>query len=706
MTTAPEPVQSDQQDSHALDSDIEKILDEGRHLIEKGENSKALVVIMKAINMCPCNSATSSANRHGKDKSCNISQCTVAVQSKDSDALYQVASKPCTCGYAWPSCTRPLHAVALDALAVCLVKADQIVSAFSTALSIIRLDPASAVGYCRVAKILRHLLRHPKEPNSVTRRSAAVILRDANLGPVGLEFLLARFVKTGLHNTERYRRGFKDSYHIVLHQMGHSLKLKQARRDPVNKFPPEVLTMIFSLLDITSLAQCVRVSKQWNRVVLQDAMLWADLRLRRPQNPGRFFASFLQQRQCIKTFVLHDASLFKWTSNKLRNVVYGLPRLQQLCLDGGLPCTPNLADFCIEGKRGARLTRLSLISFDAGLVAKLVELNRETLEVLNLVDLQGELNCVFSSTLLPKLKKLKVSGDGYSSLRTFRRIDTKLIVTATPNLEQVDLDNLCVSWLDISTPTLEKRHLWPRLSKIILGRNLEACPTEGPDRSFSRIWRAFPPLTSGIRSIEILRRPRDTAYNLLFAADQEEGDDALSGRERIEYPSLPNLEVFRCMSEIELHYLQHVLEPAARSGSLKVLELTAALSWENPDFRLSKDLAFAHSDNLHTLGLREFNFYHDPNDRYGTSGEFDGQPFIDWLSCFPKLHTVAVRPAERRNVRLFVEKLILHPQVKVIHQNILAGVNRDHCMELAKQHGVTLHHTPNYMPVGWPLVED
>ena len=91
--------------------------------------------------MCPC---AGSQARHGKDKSCHIQQCVAALKKEDDpNALYQVAQGPCACGYSWPACARPSHALALDALAECLDKAEQHLSAFSTALSVVRLDPTS-----------------------------------------------------------------------------------------------------------------------------------------------------------------------------------------------------------------------------------------------------------------------------------------------------------------------------------------------------------------------------------------------------------------------------------------------------------------------------------------------------------------------------------------------------------------------------------
>lgn len=95
--------------------------------------------------MCPCDPGGNGKQRHRKDKSCNILQCMAALKSNDPDALYRVAQGPCACGYSWQSCTLPQHAVALDALADCLFRANQYTAALSTALATVRLDPASAV---------------------------------------------------------------------------------------------------------------------------------------------------------------------------------------------------------------------------------------------------------------------------------------------------------------------------------------------------------------------------------------------------------------------------------------------------------------------------------------------------------------------------------------------------------------------------------
>lgn len=170
------------------------------------------------------------------------------------------------------------------------------------------------------------------------------------------------------------------------------------------------------------------------------------------------------------------------------------------------------------------------------------------------------------------------------------------------------------------------------------------------------------------------------------------------------------------MSTVQPHYLEHTLAPAAKSGSLKVLELTiqprSDLVVTSPSNPISvdvdepaKDFAFAASDNIHTLGLRNFNWIGSRDD-WGTIGySFDGQPFLDWLESFPKLHTVFVYPGFYEGVDPFIMKLIAHPRVKVIHQDNLRGVSWDAAVKLAAEHGVELHHTPDHAPAGWPMIE-
>jgi hypothetical protein len=149
-------------------------------------------------------------------------------------------------------------------------------------------------------------------------------------------------------------------------------------------------------------------------------LLWADLRLGRPQNPGRSFASFLQKHQGIRTFVIRDASAFHLTETKLNNIVQGLPKLKRLLLNSGKPFPAQQAVDLPTGwtpRNQARLTQLSVASFHVhGPVKQLIALNSETLEVLDIIHAGPGVGRAFESVSLPSLKKLRII-QGMSQLK-------------------------------------------------------------------------------------------------------------------------------------------------------------------------------------------------------------------------------------------------------------------------------------------------
>jgi hypothetical protein len=283
------------------------------------------------------------------------------------------------------------------------------------------------------------------------------------------------------------------------------------------------------------------------------------------------------------------------------------------------------------------------------------------------------------------------------------------------------LDGFNISWSTTKETPPDKKRLWQSLTHLVLGQRLRYCP-----RASESIWnsRILPHLPTNLRSLELLSRGDSIAANVLTVDDiQAHPSPMMTGgtqlEARLKELQLPNLEVFRCMDATLANatLLEPILGPAAQSGALKVLELTvtpfggfeqflASLDNPLPKGVQLKDMTFLHSANLHTLGLRDFNFLRDLTSRYGDISGFDGQDFLDWIDCFPKLHTVSVYPGLWQGVASFIVKLILHPRVKVIHQVNLKGAEWAEVSELAKKNGVKLHHTPNHMPVGWPMLED
>ncbi len=293
-------------------------------------------------------------------------------------------------------------------------------------------------------------------------------------------------------------------------------------------------------------------------------------------------------------------------------------------------------------------------------------------------------------------------------------------MTATPNLEQFHLAGVSAFWSAVKEIPTNKRLLWRSLTHLVVGPRV-VYNRQAPYSPLNS--RILPHLPSCMRSIEIHNTGEDIAFNVLSVDDLQVQPSTrdigwAQSDHRLNDLHLPNLEVFRCLDTAMAHagLLEPVLAPAAQSGVLKVLELAVtpfgsfddypSPSADNVTRSLQpEEMLFLQSPNLHTLGLHDFNFHNASTSRFGASNSFDGQPFLDWIECFPKLHTVAVYPAGWSGVALFIMKLILHPRIKVIYQDHLKGADWDEALALAKRHGVTLHRAPNYMPAGWTIAE-
>ncbi|KAK0635317.1 hypothetical protein B0T17DRAFT_38050 [Bombardia bombarda] len=697
-------------DDAAMQAKIKSKLDDGRTCMKERVYTTALTLLMKAASMCPCSPAS-----HGKDKSCNILQCAAAVKDADPDALYHVARGPCSCGFQWPSCTRPLHIQAVDTLAECLERARHYLAAFSTALGLVRLDPASAVGYCRVAKILRYLLRCHQNQDLTVDRSLAVIIRDAGLASANeLRGLITLFIKSGLHNTQKYRHSPDDKYHIILRKMAHNLNMAESLRDPIQKLPAELLGIIFSYLDTADLCRCTRVNKLWKQVVLSDKMLWRHIRMRRPKNPGRYFANFLKSHTEARSLVIDDMCDFSLTETKLRSIALFLPRLERLCLsssksflDMRFPTKP----LGTPGINLKMLTQLSLISIpehNFQTVRQLIHLTHASLEVLDIKPITHDIEEAFMLDPMPKLKRLRIIGNSTNS--NTRIIEMQAIANGSPNLEHLHLDGLYIVW----SPHLDwnQRKRWPALRSLYLGERMDGQSTwvhidGGTGQRVGPI-----PLNSSMQSIEILYANDRFIEDILFVPQAERSSPQVFIINEMSPPSewidYPNLEVFRCRTSIRPSLLQRVIGSAAKNGTLRVLEVTATsngvLAFPHcvGDIRDPADeLAFAASEHVHTLGMYQFNWAAADN-HYSV---FNGQPFLDLLNLFPNAETIAAYPGKHANTAPFLMKLIAHPQTKAVYQENLEGVEWDEACKLAKKNGVQLYHQPKFRPGGWPLVE-
>jgi hypothetical protein len=378
--------------------------------------------------MCPCHPAGNPPPRHKKDKSCHISHFIQALDNPDPEILFDTAKAPCPCGYVWPSCARQQHALALDALAQCLDQADQLVSAFSTALSIINLDPTSAIGYCRVATMIHALLKNMADEMPPPARSLATAIAGSGPPTVKLRGMLRSFLDRSLNITTKRRRGPKGKYDVSCRRPFLSTgilttdvcRLSSRRWPTLRRSTPTNGTLFgcslrsfctwylpcfpcpigcknpgFLLLYhlLTRNSRCLRVNKQWNHAIMNDSMLWTEVTLARPGNPKGSLGAFFQRHQReIRALAIDDISHFGVTLNKLCKVLHALPSLQRLRLNWK-NCRPNQIDTSDILPRPPALrpslTHLSFTGFGAdgeNVFQHLLELSSETLEALEVVD--------------------------------------------------------------------------------------------------------------------------------------------------------------------------------------------------------------------------------------------------------------------------------------------------------------------------------
>ncbi|KAK0719567.1 hypothetical protein B0H67DRAFT_573451 [Lasiosphaeris hirsuta] len=721
-TTPPKHSQgedNDEDEDGVWKAEMESGLKSGQAHMASLDYAKALSSIMKAIAVCPCSPTT-----HGKDKSCNILQCTVAVRNPDPGALLEVANNPCTCGKRWPSCARSLHTQAADTLVECLEKAKRHVAAFSTALGLIRLNPASPMGYCRIAKIIRFLLKN-SQSDADAARSLAVLVRDTKLGSAEkLRALINDFVRSGLNNARKDRQGLDDIYHTVLRKMAHSLQMPESRIDPVKKLPREVLGIIFAYLETPALCRSLRVDKQWNQLLLSDKMLWTHLRIKTPGNPGRTFDDFVKKHPEIRSFVLDEIYGFSMTVKKGRKLL-GMPNLQRLHL--GTTKRLPIAPYPIVPSQEPRLKNLTHLSLYGvtctPATENLVTMASKCLEVLDLVlfPALGHPERIGSSILdlpMPKLKKLRL---------IFKKergsVNMKYLAEYAPKLKHIYLDGLVVDGRGDSGQgtmypfTVDEPRRWPDLKSLVIGKE-----TTAPVLPWAVAPERCVPLMPNVETIELLTQDPSLVHSILFSVNAAAGKfhpylfDGEFPSEYLESLKLPRLKHFRCDYPVAGDLLRMALGTACESGTLEVLKLSAeSTGGPSPRHRDIRhpyqastpiptlDWAFLRSDNLRTLGLSHFNWASD--DSYYSA--FNGQPFLDWLACFPKVDTVHVYPGDNANIAPFMMKLVCHPQIKTVYQDHLTGVDWDEARALASTRGVDLRHTKNGpVPPSWSGVDD
>ncbi|KAK5661538.1 hypothetical protein OQA88_11442 [Cercophora sp. LCS_1] len=571
------------------------------------------------------------------------------------------------------------------------------------------MNPASPVGYCRVVKIIRLLVSKRSEPE--VARSLAVIVRDARLSSATrFADLVKPFIRCGIHNTKTYGKGLVTKYHMVLHRMAHSLGMAEAKRDPMRTLPRELISLVFSFLDLTSLCRCKRVSKEWARILISDKAAWAHVHMTRPRNPGRYFEKFLRYRPGIRNLIMEDVQDFGLTTARVGTLcaLQDLRRLHLGIAKKGYafpPPEPNKILGLQLPRRLCALTHLSLRITEARnfVIPELMTSFRETLEDIDVVSGSVRHLATFdANNPFPRLKRLRLfhTGDG------FPKIQMENLVSACPQLEELCINGFTVendlpSALNPAQPGEHTR--WLNLRRLIFG------PLTKHHRFLSvrcPVGHLLPTLSS-LEHLELLGQDPCHASDCRFVADEDGPVNVYIDEEPSEHSPFPILKTFRCRTTTEPKLLQHVISEAAEKGVLETLELSIGASLEglhmstqhreNRQPRPAEAYSFTVCDGVKSLGLYDFNWA--PAGHYSA---FDGEPFLTWLAMFKSVETVAFYPGAYSGVASMVIRIMKEfPSVKVIYQDRLEGADWDHARTLGKKYGVEVKHVKGYAPTAY-----
>jgi len=139
--------------------------------------------------------------------------------------------------------------------------------------------------------------------------------------------------------------------------------------------------------DIANISRSVRVSKRWAQVLNQDTVLWDELLLGHPGNPGQaHFVEFLKKHRNIKTFGVTEVRDFVLATSKVRAIL-ALPRVQRLRFSTSRPPLPqSYAYGMLKDLPKNKLTHIRVFGMSLVLVKELIAWNRESLQVLDITD--------------------------------------------------------------------------------------------------------------------------------------------------------------------------------------------------------------------------------------------------------------------------------------------------------------------------------
>ncbi|KAL7936916.1 hypothetical protein V8C35DRAFT_294190 [Trichoderma chlorosporum] len=632
---------------------------------------QALGSFTDAIKLCPC-----EIEKRKRKRSDSVGQELEQNAQVNQDAT----SLPTV------ECSNPLHLQALNYRAGTFEKIPDLRRALADARRMMDVAPCSPEGYLRASKVLR---MEEKPADSLQ------VLTDGIL----------MFLERGDYQVDDLRR---------LDNARNPLKPKFAKVDPLSTFlslswmskaylPPELILDIFGRLELSTLCQCLRVSKSWRNALTApgNAQLWRSLLFIGASSPKKPI-SFDSMRK-----------LLSYSRNNIREIV--IANARKLHLDR--------RKFDAILNAGPRLERLEVT--DPGEAVGL----KRTSRCLKYLKLDGfsrfykpspagpDTYSSFLSAVVPSLETLILSGlprqwftdmevPMMLNLRYLRLTKGKeqpwalsvfALLKSIPQVEQLYLEDLILN-CELAEGENFNNCCVPNLKSLTIvdagARGNGILLTHGGPPSFEA-YRRLVALNGGkkLRALEISCAWEYTNPDHAGIFTRMHQEHAL-GYEDLEILRLPNVVVSPQIAEA-------LFEPSIRSGKLHMFEICFPLS----GFIEARGQASANhlqqyqwlegAESIRCLGIYNFSFK-----MYLNASE---HPLVKFLQKFPCLEELKLRSAAPDTAEYLstIEDVLNYVKLKSIEVTLLYGKSFDKIRRLAGDQGVNL--TWEVQPPKWPM---
>lgn len=658
---------------------------QARKLYVASKFKASLVHFKMALVKCSCNrDMVITAKKMGISlKEISIPTCHCKdlnalsmAPNPDKLAMYNLATKPCTCGSGLVPCDLPAHLGAIEGVAAAYDKLQAHNKALKYASLYVIMAPHAPEGYLRMAKALRLM---------DTSQSS-----DTNARCVWIYHQALESVRT---YGNKHHEKLKILYSLL-------------RKDIIVSLPSELQAMVLQYLSQAELCRCMRVTKLWNQAC-RNPVLWRDLKFVKnwsKPTPRLLRSGVLNDiisnraSKLAKSLAIHGMGDFGIDDTKLSSILRALPQLHSLSLKGdelgslSTTSTPACKSVLYVLLRAAppKLKTLRIGAFyedsndreNHGWEFPLESSLLQTLRELTIFDLPFPMDLVGYRQGTPpvwlKLEKLMVSRKHRGMARP--AIDFLHFVTAMPALKDV-------SFVDCEFGGDHRRHdptsataTWDKLERFVL-REFQWTPSSVC---------LVPRLPPCLRFLDIDATPNSFLVRFKFTADAYEsrtGERFQSSFEQLEHLRLTDSQFSHENDRLRgtfmeaLSWLLGLLAPSISNGTLTSLDIP----FDN-DIRAEFDQVLD-KQSICSLNCNAL----PPPPSFQMSGLLSpvGNALLTWLESFPNLDTVGLFPNDREACVMMIAKILSkESNIRTIYTNELVGVYYDDALAKAEKIGV------------------